>query len=197
MGLSKKTIEKIEFEIAIGREKEAVKILMTEGELSEEEAHKYVVRLVSALAKSRAENTGAKGASKIFAYLFVLGGIGLWGFTGYLFFTRVSELSSAVLVPAEVVSIIIEDASYPLLAYEIEGKTYRNKGRIGSIPSEYRVGDKVEVYIINEDPDNIMINNYSYKWLPITIFAIMASIVAGAGILGLKFGATRSKRYHS
>ena len=196
MALSEQIIGKIKLLIAMNKHGQATQLLVQEMGMEKEEAQRYIMRLDYSL--SNPKSLRAKGASKILAYIFLLAGIGILGLTAYAAYSKVIALNASVLTDGTVVSFVEElNVSYPVIEYVINDSSYQSKSRIGSNPPSYIPGETVAVYVKKHDPNGIIINSFEDKWLAVTLFSIFGLIVAGAGIIGLKLGSVRSKRYYS
>ena len=119
---------------------------------------------------------------------FVVMGVGflMWGLALYFYVDKDSQLANSNLATGVVVDYIVGEGLAPVIAYEIEGTQYRYTSNIYSTPPPYELNETVEIYISKDDPNSVIINSFSNKWLIVTIFASFGLVLDLIGLLLLK-----------
>ena len=178
MALSEATINKIKVLIYEKKKEEAEAVLAAEAGLSPTEAKNYLTRLETSLEKAKPNKTAA----------FVVMGVGLvmWGLAIYFYTEKDSQLSNSYLATGVVVDFLINDGAAPVIAYEVAGTPYQYISNVYSNPPAYELNETVEIYVDNNDPENIIINSFMSKWLLVIIFASFGLVLDLIGLLLLK-----------
>ena len=185
MALSEATISKIKVLIYENKKDEAEALLIAETGLSKEEASSYIVRITGTLANTSSEEDEPK-SNKTAAFVVMGVGFLMWGLAVYFYVDKDSQLANSNLATGVVVDYIVGEGLAPVIAYEIEGTKYRYTSNIYSTPPPYELNETVEIYISKDDPNSVIINSFSNKWLIVTIFASFGLVLDLIGLLLLK-----------
>jgi hypothetical protein len=185
MALSEATINKIKVLIYENKKDEAEAILIAETGLSKEEASSYIVRMTGTLSNTSSVEDKPK-SNKTAAFVVMGVGFLMWGLALYFYVDKDSQLANSNLSTGVVVDYIVGEGLAPVIAYEIEGTQYRYTSNIYSTPPPYELNETVEIYISNDDPNSVIINSFSNKWLIVTIFASFGLVLDLIGLLLLK-----------
>ena len=185
MALSEATINKIKVLIYENKKDEAEALLIAETGLSKEEASSYIVRMTGTLANTSSEEDKPK-SNKTAAFVVMGVGFLMWGLAVYFYVDKDSQLANSNLATGVVVDYIVGEGLAPVIAYEIEGTQYRYTSNIYSTPPPYELNETVEIYISKDDPNSVIINSFSNKWLIVTIFASFGLVLDLIGLLLLK-----------
>ena len=185
MALSEATINKIKVLIYENKKDEAEALLIAETGLSKEEASSYIVRMTGTLPNTSSEEDKPK-SNKTAAFVVMGVGFLMWGLALYFYVDKDSQLANSNLATGVVVDYIVGEGLAPVIAYEIEGTQYRYTSNIYSTPPPYELNETVEIYISKDDPNSVIINSFSNKWLIVTIFASFGLVLDLIGLLLLK-----------
>ena len=185
MALTEATINKIKVLIYENKKDEAEDVLTAEAGLSPDEAISYIERMSDSLASTSVEKDKPK-SNKTAAFVVMGIGLVMWGLAVYFFIEKNSQLASSYLTTGVVVDYIVGDGLEPVIAYEIDATQYRYTSNIYSTPAPYELNETVEIYVSQDDPNSIIINSFSNKWLIVTIFASFGLILDLIGLLLLK-----------
>jgi len=150
-----------------------------------EEASSYIVRMTGTLSNTSSVEDKPK-SNKTAAFVVVGVGFLMWGLALYFYVDKDSQLANSNLSTGVVVDYIVGEGLAPVIAYEIEGTPYRYTSNIYSTPPPYELNETVEIYIGNDDPNSVIINSFSNKWLIVTIFASFGLVLDLIGLLLLK-----------
>jgi hypothetical protein len=74
----------------------------------------------------------------------------------------------------------------PVFEYEFKGKTYTYTSSTGSSGKDYKIGERVEVLVDPENPEEVLVNSFIEKWLVALILGIMGLAFSGFGFLALR-----------
>ena len=185
MALSEATTNKIKILIYENKKDEAEAVLIAEAGLSADEASSYIGRMSDSLASASAEKDKPK-SNKTAAFVVMGIGLVMWGLAVYFFIEKNSQLANSYLTTGVVVAYIVCECLAPVIAYEIDATQYRYTSNIYSTPAPYELNETVEIYVSQDDPNSIIIDSFSNKWLIVTIFASFGLILDLIGLLLLK-----------
>lgn len=189
MSLSEAIINKIKVLIYENKKDEAEALLIAETGLSKEEASSYIVRMTDTLSNTSSDEDKPRN-NKTAAFVVMGIGLVMWGLAVYFFIEKNSQLANSYLATGVVVDYIVGEGLAPVIAYEIEGTQYRYTSKVYSTPAPYELNEKVEIYVSQDDPNSIIINSFSNKWLIVTIFASFGLILDLIGLLLLKLNSS-------
>lgn len=185
MDISEATINKIKVLLNEGKESEAKEILVNEASLPDSDATVYIERLSASLKSS---SSSAKPVSKFLPWTFLLLGTLCWGFTIYFYLAKTNKLANSTLITGTVVKMLANDEglSAPVVAYSLAGKDYQYADNVYSKPSAYKVNETIEIYVNNDNPQDIMVNSFVSKWLIVIIIGSVGLIFELVGVLLMK-----------
>ncbi|MCC5929892.1 MAG: DUF3592 domain-containing protein [Cyclobacteriaceae bacterium] len=70
----------------------------------------------------------------------------------------------------------------PVIEYTWQSQTFQYKSNTYSSPPAYTIGERVELYVLPEDPNKILINDFSNRWLLITILGSLGLVFTFIGM---------------
>ena len=182
MNISQEQQNHIKGLIVTGRKIEAISYVRQEFNVSLREAK----RLVDDLDDQVGDQTKAMVGRVMKGKSFMGGCIGFFfGFIGLALIGGAIAVavynqqlaSNGVLVTATVV----DDPYQPTFEYELYGQVYEYYSSTYTDPPSYSLGEKVEMYVNPTDPQDVLVNTFSDRWLATTILGIMGLIFAGVG----------------
>jgi Protein of unknown function (DUF3592) len=191
MALSAAIINEIKGLIREHKTPEAESVLITAAGLSPAEAKVYIDRLTKALPSDAEEIVIPQGTRKA-AFVIVGIGILLFGLAAYFFIEKTNQMANSHLITGIVVGFIVDDGAAPIIDYEIEGVFYQYTSNVYASPPGYEINETVEIYVNNDDPNDIIINSFGNKWLAVTILGIFGSVMVLIGLLLFKVALTKS-----
>lgn len=120
-------------------------------------------------------------------------GLGLFFAIGGLIWAgiNISFASSAHSTEGKVIGLSEtrdhDGSSYrPVVAYQVDGKTYEFTSSTGSNPASYSIGEKVQVLYAPAEPGKGRLDSLSENWLAPLIFLVIGGGLTIAGILGIE-----------
>ena len=183
MTLSEATINKIKDLIYENKQHEAEAVLIAEAGLSAEEAGDYIARLSGSLTNAPSGNRIPKN-SKAIALSLVGISLLMFGLAVYFFLEKNKQIADSYMTSGVVVGFIINEGAAPIISYEIEGTVYQYTSNIYSSPPSYELNETVEIYVNNNDANDIIINSFGNKWLLTMIFGGFGFVF---GLIGIVF----------
>ena len=104
----------------------------------------------------------------------------LLGISALIYYFQSESIENSVVVTGRVTEMIYGSSgtSAPVIGYRYNGKEYSHTSNTYSSPPAFHVGERVELYVEKDDPEEVVVNTFSERWLAITII----------GGLGLFFG---------
>lgn len=126
---------------------------------------------------ARALKGGCVG--KVIAGFFGFIGVFLLGIALLIYYIDALQIDRSELVIGKVIS----NPSQPTIEYEYQGEVYQYYSTVQSNPPSYEMGEEVEVYVDTDDPDNVIINTISERWIAIIILGIIGTVFSGVGLL--------------
>ena len=183
MALSEATVNKIKVLIYENRKEEAEAVLEDEAGLSPEEARSYIARLSGSLPDATPASASPKG-SKTIALVLIGLSLLMFGLAVYFIIEKNKEIANSYLAEGVVAGFIINEGAAPIISYEIEGIVYQYTSNIYSSPPSYDLNETVEIYVSNNDPNDIIINSFGNKWFLPMIFGGFCFVF---GLIGLVF----------
>jgi len=74
-------------------------------------------------------------------------------------------------------------AYYPMYGYSYNGRSYRIRSSSGSNPPQFRVGEKVDMYIDPSSPSRYYVPADKTRKIVTMVFTIIGSVIAALGII--------------
>jgi hypothetical protein len=71
----------------------------------------------------------------------------------------------------------------PIFEYSFNGKDYLKPGSVSSSSPDFEIGEPVEILVDPLNPEEILIESFSQKWLGIIILLVLGTIFTGVGYL--------------
>jgi hypothetical protein len=71
----------------------------------------------------------------------------------------------------------------PIFEYSFNGKEYLKPGSVSSSSPDFEIGEPVEILVDPLNPEEILIESFSQKWLGIIILLVLGTIFTGVGYL--------------
>ena len=178
-----------------GRKEEAIQLLIRKYGVTTEEAEQLLslalkesftpLTFFKQAAKAGSTHLLGKGKGcKQTLFGMIAFGFGFFGIPTLLmalgiFVFQHYQISNSVKTVGFVSSIVTEETDapskqfLPIISHEVAGKQYSKKGSFSSNTLYYSVGDSVNIYVNQHDPNDIIIDNFSERWLIITIIGGM------------------------
>ncbi len=102
-----------------------------------------------------------------------------------IYYLQEDFIKNSVSMDAIVVDMISNGGSYaPVIGYEVSGKTYHTRLNIWTNPPAYLINEKLHVWVSNKDPEHILVDSITGRFLAIIILSGLGFIF---GILGILF----------
>lgn len=130
----------------------------------------------------------------IIGIILLLPSLGCIGFGIYSYFEMKESCSKSVPVTAEIVSIRTEtedssldddavyEFSYPTVRYNVDGAEYEQEYEFGKGAGEYKVGQKIEIRYMKDDPE-ILSYGMDGMWVVLKTLIIAAICMAITPVL--------------
>ena len=71
----------------------------------------------------------------------------------------------------------------PVFEYEFKGKAYTHVSTTSSSSKDYEIGEKIDVLVNPDDPQDVLINSFMGKWFLPLLLGIMGALFTGIGYL--------------
>jgi ribosomal protein L7/L12 len=183
----------VEALIIAGKKIEAVKLVRVQFRKGLKEALEMVEEVQRGIDPSLippASRSGCAGNTfRIVAILFGIVSFLLLAGAGLAYWATQDDISKSDRIKGRVVEMNqTRDGTYtPVIVYDWNGKSLRYTSTMSSNPPEYTVSEEVYIYVERENPENVMIDSFSDRWLGIVIigglglfFAFFSGLLAFA-----------------
>ena len=109
--------------------------------------------------------------SFIFGFIaVVLAGIGV-----VIYIVQQQTVSNGDYVQGEVVDFKTMDTGVaPVISYQLKGQSKTYISTLYSTPPAYQLHEKLWMYVSRDDQEDVVIDNFTERWLAITILAVIA-----------------------
>jgi hypothetical protein len=185
MALSEAITNKLKVLIYENKDFEAIKVLKKETDLSYDEATEYVHRLKESLGKGSVKPV--KDNSMLLLIIFASVSGLFWVLAIYFYISKSDQIEQSVLIEGRVTAMVrSEDGSAPVVTYMFNNIEYQYQSSIYANPPSHAVGDVVELFVVENNPEEAMINSFVDRWLLIMIFGILALVFDIAAVAALK-----------
>ncbi len=137
------------------------------------------------------KRSGTK-VGRLVGLIFMSIGMVLLAIAGYLIYAHQQFEKNAVTVKGTVVEfqsyISNNDNSSttmytPVFEYEYKGKKYTYVSTSGSNVKEYEVGERIDILVDPENPDDVLVNSFMEKWFVSVLLGFMGTLFTGLGYL--------------
>jgi ribosomal protein L7/L12 len=157
-----------------GKKIEAVKIVKDTLNVGLKQALEIVQRIeVDIPPFSESTFNGKKGNSGIGIFTIIFGTIStlLLGIAGLIYYNQLKDIAKSDLIKGRVSDFQYsrDNMTAPIVSYEWNGQKKRYYSQGYSSPSEFNLGENVDLYVNRENPEDAMINSFTDRWLAITI----------------------------
>lgn len=175
--------------IRAGKTIEAIKYVRAELNLDLKTATRLVRTLRTTInpADIKPDPAGARalsGGGNLIPSIFIIIALLLLGVGFYVYNSQQSIINQR----NKTIATVISNPANPLFEYEFDGKTYAYQSNTSSDPPSYYVGEQVDVYINESDPNDIVIDTFTDRWLLIVIFGSIGSTFLGVSLLVFYLG---------
>lgn len=135
------------------------------------------------------KRSGAK-VGRLVGLIFMSIGMVMLAVAGYLIYAHQQFEKNAVTVKGTVVEfqsyISNNDNSSttmytPVFEYEYKGKKYTYVSTSGSNVKEYEVGERIDILVDPENPDDVLVNSFMEKWFVSVLLGFMGTLFTGLG----------------
>lgn len=165
---------------------EAVKWLKEKRDLGLKEALRRV-EIIEREINPNAPQAGKGCATNIFLLvgsIFSLVGLILLGIGGLIY----SLDADIVQEPNKAQGVVTDllrngNMSAPVITYTWQGKEYKYESNSYTSPSAFDYNEAVTLYVNPEDPNEVVIDTFSERWLAIVILGGIGIVFAGMGII--------------
>jgi len=76
----------------------------------------------------------------------------------------------------QVIATVVDSPSKPVFEYEVNGEIFTFESSVTSTPPSYYLGEEVAIYVDPNQPNEILIDTFTDRWLAITILGSMGTI---------------------
>lgn len=124
------------------------------------------------------------GGFGLFSTIFGLIGLLLLGIAGIIYYYQQRTIENSNTVTGVVVDFRTKNSgtTSPVIAYEWQGEKKLYYSSAYSNPPAYDMNEEVQMFVNRTDPNDVVVNTFTDRWLAITI-------VGGLGSFFLLFGA--------
>lgn len=180
--------EKVKSLVRVGKQLQAIKFLRDEYQLSLVQAKELV--------DTATNESGVKPAftfvnQGVIAY-YIFAGIGTVFLivAAYLYWQDYTITHDSIIVSGKVIELQYgsadrESGAIPVVWYQWKGQPKLYYGTIYSNPPAVEVGDKVDLIVSRNNPDQVTLNIFSERYLFMIVFGFLGLIFALIGYLGL------------
>ena len=128
----------------------------------------------------KSEGGCVKVVFKILAYIFLAVTIFSLAIAAIIYFMQEDTVSNGEKVTGIVTGFHTNDTggSAPIVEYDWHGAKRTYNSTLFSTPPSFAVDEKVDIYINKENPEDALIDDFSERWLVITVFASIAAFFA-------------------
>jgi ribosomal protein L7/L12 len=154
---------------AVKKVKESLRMGLKESLMLVEEVEKEI----NPNFKPMTVGTGClRGGFKMFSIFFGFVGLVMAGIAMLLAYLQSETIENAEQVSGRVVELRSGSGSgtAPVIAYEWEGKPKLYTSSTYSTPPAYEINEEVPMYVNRNDPDDVLVDTFSDRWLVIVIF---------------------------
>jgi ribosomal protein L7/L12 len=118
-----------------------------------------------------------RGGLKAFAVIFGLIGVIFLGIVGIIYYLQNQTINNSITTSGIVVDFRIQDGSgsAPVISYQLNSEKKLYYSSTYSTPSAYDLNEEVSLFINRSDPDDVIVDTFSDRWLLITIFGGIGS----------------------
>jgi hypothetical protein len=183
-----------------GRKDEAIKLLREKFNVTLEEAEKllgvalresitpakFFTGVIKGLGGRISDSKGGSGCRQTILKLLAV----VFGFFGipalliaigvYVYYDY--QIDKSIIVTGTVVEVkpyrgYNDPIEYiPVIDYTVDGKTYSMKAPIHSSTPEFEEGERVDLFVNREDPESVIIDTFTQRWLIITVIGSVGLI---------------------
>lgn len=82
----------------------------------------------------------------------------------------------------QVTAVVVSNPSKPIMEYEVAGELYTYEATVSSTPPSYYVGEEVNIYVNPDNPNQILIDTFTDRWLVVVILGSMGLIFFLVGL---------------
>jgi hypothetical protein len=169
-----------EIEDLIRREKkiEAIKRLTEIGNMTLQEALAKVEEVQKKIDPNYKPQDSSKGCggcgNKLFGIFFGILSAGLSGLALLIFWAQSEQIKASDVVTGTVTSFVEDEGSTaPVISYQWKGKELVYTSNLYSTPSAYDLNETVTLYVKRENPQEVIIDSFTDRWLAVTILSGM------------------------
>ncbi|MEQ1586710.1 MAG: DUF3592 domain-containing protein [Cyclobacteriaceae bacterium] len=180
--------EKVKSLVRAGKQLQAIKYLRDEYQLSLVQA-KELVDVAS--NESGVQSAVSFMNSGVIAY-YIFGGIGtlFLVLAAYFYWQDYTITHDSIIVSGKVIELQFgsadrESGALPVVSYQWKGQPKLYYGSIYSNPPAVEVGEKVDLIVSRNNPDQVTLNIFSERYLFMIVFGFLGLIFALIGYLGL------------
>lgn len=169
-----------------GRKIQAIKFIKMKYGLPLKEAKRLIDIVDETIASDEYQVREIKPANSrvgtIVGVIFTLVGLGLLVITLIVYVDKQGVVSYEENTMAEV----IENPSKPVFEYTYDGEIYRFQSSTESTPPSYELGETVPIFVNPENPNEIVVDTFTDRWLAVTIVGSMGLIFTFVGLLATR-----------
>lgn len=127
-------------------------------------------------------------AAAVVPLVFSVFGVGMLVICFFVHQSNQRMIEEGVLSEGRVIKLISSSSQNkgnqkaPVVEYTWEGQTFEYRSNTYSSPPAYSIGERVELYVSPEDPNKILINDFSNRWMLIAILGTLGLVFSLIGL---------------
>ena len=134
----------------------------------------------------------ASQVMKIVSYFFLITGSMLLGGAGITYYLIQESIDNSDVVIGSVVNLKPGDSDgsttyAPEIVYTWQGQQRNYQSNSYSYPPEFEVGEKVELFVNRDRPDEVYVNSFGERWLVVVIVGSIGGVFLFLGIFMMVF----------
>ncbi len=167
--------------LRLNKKIEAIKYVQQQANTSLKEALRRVEEIQQRINPSFQRSPRAGAGLKKLTIIMGLVALALFGIAALVVYFQEKTIGNSELVSGTIIRLERSGkGSKPVVEYSFRGKHYQRTSSVSSTPPAFDVGEKVDVFVNKDNPEDIVMNTFSERWLA-------AVIVGGIGSVFLFF----------
>jgi hypothetical protein len=82
----------------------------------------------------------------------------------------------------EVIGTVVSNPSKPIFEYHLDGEKFNYEATVSSNPPSYYIGEEVSMFVNPNQPDEVLINTFTDRWLVTVILGSMGFVFLLVGV---------------
>lgn len=140
-------------------------------------------------SRGRPVTTDGRNSTNILLWSFTGVGLLMMGIATYVYYNQSRFIQHSDVTKGKVVSLQNndEDMSAPVIEYEWRGEKRVYTSSTYTSPPAFTVNEEVPVYVNRQNPDDILVDTFSERWLLTFILGCIGSLFVGIPLLIIYF----------